>query len=153
MNNALKPGPKSQRAQPLRHRLAGVPLPAATLLRKVFAQPLQWREGNLVLSLAQASPTPNEAAQIESPHGLARLWVASSNWRDDAGDRPWQDYDGDSRALCWALTHETLLRKLGTVLGCEFGVKRLIGGGSTSPLALRWPSLAMVKPAACPAWR
>ena len=126
------------RAQALRSRLPTLATPAAALLRKTFAQPLQWREGDLVLSLAHASPTPPEAAQIESPHGLARLWVASSSWRDDAGDRPWQDYEGDSRSLAWALTHETLLRKLGTLLGCEFGVKRLIGSSSNSPLALRW---------------
>ena len=127
-----------RRLQALRSRLPALPAPAAQLLRSAFAQPLRWSSGDLSLCIASATVTPNEAAQLESAHGLARLWVAASPWRDEAGDRPWNEYEGDSRALAWALSHETLLRKLSLLLACEFSVSRLVSGSSSSPLALRW---------------
>lgn len=122
----------------LRARLRAITPAASAMMRGAFAQPLSWAGNGVEFDVAWSDDaTPIEAALLDSAYGNAQLWIAASDWRDDAGDRPWQDYEGESRLLAWVLTHESLLRKLGHVLGCDFSVGHLLPAASTRA-ALHW---------------
>lgn len=119
-NDSLKNLLASQ--EKLKARLPSLNPTTAESMALMFSQPrtldisCQDEISQWFLSYGGLSSCPQEQCLVlESDDTKILLNLTHDQWTTPIGERPWQDYEGESRLLAWNLAHEEFLQHLSEI--------------------------------------